>query len=466
MCGWHTRVRHTLKELPATKSVALLVTGLLSVMANNSSHVDVNESHIFENGSFSFHFDNTWDHSLPVVIALCFLGLSGAAGNAIVAIVGLKRQEKTSARCYIISLSLVDFVVCTVVIPLEIYNLTNQFSFYNDGLCKTYIWLSDFTMYASFLIHVAVAADRYWVMKTVHNTQAQMYQHFFSKTVTFSHVSILIIVVASGLISILGCVGYESVPLLLGTDLYACTNTRFIDLGYASSWIRTCLSFSSILVMCILYVALFCGLARRVGVAWPPQVVSVQVRPVSRLEDSSQTMGRGTETSMNSSQRQHTGGETDFEIPSVDAGVETIDPGAGRRRGAAARHEAVTTEGRAQQRQSGHRTLGIVHRTAQHARLSSRNVTIKKVYRSAKLLALITAVFVLTWLPEWVLHLLLQVDINLYHRLMAANQFDFAEGALCLRFINNAVNPIIFLFLNSEFRQDCKRLVCCVRRSR
>ncbi|XP_078608609.1 putative neuropeptide Y receptor 11 [Branchiostoma floridae x Branchiostoma japonicum] len=324
-------------------------------MANNRSHVGVNESHIFENGSYSFHFDNTWDHSLPVVIALCFLGLSGAAGNAIVTIVGLKRQEKTSARCYIISLSLVDFVVCTVVIPLEIYNLTNQFSFYNDGLCKTYIWLSDFTMYASFLIHVAVAADRYWVMKTVHNTQAQMYQHFFSKTVTFSHVSILVIVVASGLISILGCVGYESVPLLLGTDLYAC---------------------------------------------------------------------------------------------------------------AAARHEAATTEGRAQQRQSGHRTRGIAHRTAQHARLSSRNVTIKKVYRSAKLLALITAVFVLTWLPEWVLHLLLQVDINLYHRLMAANQFDFAEGALCLRFINNAVNPIIFLFLNSEFRQDCKRLVCCVRRSR
>ncbi|XP_066289223.1 putative neuropeptide Y receptor 11 [Branchiostoma lanceolatum] len=188
-------------------------------MANNSSHSVVNDSFIFENGSFSFHFDATWDHSLPVVIALCIVGLIGAVGNAIVAFVGLKRQQKTSAQCYIISLSLVDFVVCTVVIPLEIYNIINQYSFSNDGLCKTYIWLSDFTMYASFLIHVAVAVDRYWVMKTVRNTQAQMYHVFFNKTVTSSQVSIVIILVASGLISILGSVEFESM-LLFGMRLF------------------------------------------------------------------------------------------------------------------------------------------------------------------------------------------------------------------------------------------------------
>ena len=78
--------------------------------------------------------------------------------------------------------------------------------------------------------------------------------------------------------------------------------------------------------------------------------------------------------------------------------------------------------------------------------------------RTAFMLVLVTGVFVLSWLPYWVINLMAMTSY--FHDVSQAEIF-VALFFNSLFYINNAVNPIIYTFVSSSFRKDIKEHVFC-----
>ena len=71
-----------------------------------------------------------------VMYMLAVLCIAGTAGNALVLCVFTSRKDSLVSTIYIISLAVVDFVTCLVVIPFTIYMEYFNFCISSDAVCK------------------------------------------------------------------------------------------------------------------------------------------------------------------------------------------------------------------------------------------------------------------------------------------------------------------------------------------
>ena len=70
---------------------------------------------------------------------LALLSLAGTVGNALVLCVFTRRKDSLVSTVYIISLAVVDFVTCLVVIPFTIFMEHGNFCISSDVVCKVVI---------------------------------------------------------------------------------------------------------------------------------------------------------------------------------------------------------------------------------------------------------------------------------------------------------------------------------------
>ena len=87
---------------------------------------------------------------------------TGTFGNAIVLYVFSRRKDRLVSTLFIISLAVVDFFTCLVVIPFTIYMEYVSFWTGSDVLCKVYHFLVSSNIPFSAMIMVAIAVDRYF----------------------------------------------------------------------------------------------------------------------------------------------------------------------------------------------------------------------------------------------------------------------------------------------------------------
>lgn len=100
---------------------------------------------------------------LYVVISfLAFLSVMGTTGNALVLYVFSKKKDKLVSTLFILVLALVDFTTCLFVIPMTIVIEYKKFQINYDILCKLYQFLITSNIPFSALIMVAIAVDRYF----------------------------------------------------------------------------------------------------------------------------------------------------------------------------------------------------------------------------------------------------------------------------------------------------------------
>ena len=121
-----------------------------------------------ENSSQGFNIDDisTKDHldqELYFVIAmLSFLSLVGTIGNALVLYVFYMKKDRLTSTIFILAMAFIDFLTCLFVIPFTIYMEYIQFYIQNDFLCKLYQFLITSSIPYSAFIMVAIAIDRYF----------------------------------------------------------------------------------------------------------------------------------------------------------------------------------------------------------------------------------------------------------------------------------------------------------------
>lgn len=97
-----------------------------------------------------------------VTALLSFLGVAGTAGNALVLYVFSRRTDRLVSTLFILSLAVVDFTTCLIVVPFTVYMEHTTFRVDEDFVCKLYHFLITCNVPFSAMVMVAIAIDRYF----------------------------------------------------------------------------------------------------------------------------------------------------------------------------------------------------------------------------------------------------------------------------------------------------------------
>lgn len=94
-------------------------------------------------------------------VQLGLLSVTGTAGNALVLFVFSRTKEDLVSTVFIIALACVDLATCLVVIPFTMYMEHVDFRTSNDVVCKSYEFLITSHIPFSAIVMVCIAVDRY-----------------------------------------------------------------------------------------------------------------------------------------------------------------------------------------------------------------------------------------------------------------------------------------------------------------
>lgn len=100
-----------------------------------------------------------------ILIVMCILSLfsvAGTVGNAFVIYVFSKQRDKPTSTIFIITLAATDFFTCLIIIPHTIVWEYFAKRVQYDVICKVYYFLITSNVPFSFFIMVAIAFDRYF----------------------------------------------------------------------------------------------------------------------------------------------------------------------------------------------------------------------------------------------------------------------------------------------------------------
>ena len=121
-------------------------------MANNTASSDCNMT------------TSTQEPKIIINIAMgmvALLSVCGILGNALVIFVFSKQKQKLSSTIFIITLAVTDFVTSLVTMPYTVAMELLSFKIDYDVVCKLYQFMKTTTIPFSALVMVAIALDRY-----------------------------------------------------------------------------------------------------------------------------------------------------------------------------------------------------------------------------------------------------------------------------------------------------------------
>ncbi len=89
--------------------------------------------------------------------------LTGIPGNTLILYVYARKRSRTSAHVFILALATCDLFAC-LILPLNMYNWTHEFTFVNEKLCKATLSTSFLRCYIGLFLTGALSVDRYCVV--------------------------------------------------------------------------------------------------------------------------------------------------------------------------------------------------------------------------------------------------------------------------------------------------------------
>ncbi|KAL3891642.1 hypothetical protein ACJMK2_003894 [Sinanodonta woodiana] len=98
---------------------------------------------------------------LPVMVFYVTIMAFGIIGNIFVLIIYFYRFKRMSARCYILTLAMLDLGVCCIGIPYHIFDLLHPYTYFSSAACKTLTFLLTFFTYGSIFVLLVVGIDRF-----------------------------------------------------------------------------------------------------------------------------------------------------------------------------------------------------------------------------------------------------------------------------------------------------------------
>lgn len=126
----------------------------------NKSSFNLSNVNISEKVQADVISNDTVELTLPVIF-VGLMTLLGVSGNLLVIIIFGRKKKKRTYTIFILSLAFADFMVCSVTLPFEIYEIRNTFTFYSVYGCKIFRTYNYLFVFWSTVILILLSIDRY-----------------------------------------------------------------------------------------------------------------------------------------------------------------------------------------------------------------------------------------------------------------------------------------------------------------
>ncbi|XP_071817197.1 uncharacterized protein [Apostichopus japonicus] len=417
-----------------------------------------------------------------VVIYRSLVSLIGIPGNILILAVYWDKQALGSAQVFIQTLALSDLYVC-LLLPLEIHFWLHEFDHNDLFLCKLFFTVGTIGLYVSTFVTVAIALDRYLaVAKPVNGRWSRKKAQKISLLCLFLAVFINLAVPFSshldpkqieGIINGTSCysTGLENptvLDLLVLIPQYISTIGAFVFIGilYVKLWIVVTRQRKKIGIKEVKYDndtsvvgenMSQTGFTKTSAVEYNTSAGQCTATNVAEKANNNET-DRRLETRGKGKGNVLTKESSGTSMVSFDAKGTTIAVKASR-----GRKEEHCSEAKfnGQLDDPTDSMRGHVPSVTNKggpvvtSKVKGRRGQHQVVSRLTLMLLLSTVIFFITWFTT-----LLTFGLSSLTRKFFGNNIAYVIVAL-LRlsgFINNAINPLVYSFMNPRFRADCRAL--------
>lgn len=378
---------------------------------------------------------------LVVVIAyLSLLSVMGTGGNSIVMYVFSSKRDQLISTLFILVLAIVDFSTCLVVIPYTVFMEYHDFHVRSDAVCKLYMFLVTSNVPFSSLIMVAIAIDRYLsichpLANVLDPTRAKAIVVALAVFATVQGICVslqfgvyeLESVTGPGNVSVVAS-GFEEEEEENVSESRRLVNTGFCgetdmvvsrDFQWYYQKLHAAIYPTCVLTVIVLYSLIYRSVLTRRSLRW-----SQKSRHLAHVQSLSTAVVRPGLLA---------------ESPLVAChGRPDVIPTSGSTKVP----ERETMTKRKSESRRVFRNSGLLRRAGRMDAFRLANI------RTAAMLFVVTLVFIITFMPAF---------------FMALKIVPYNVVVFYLYFANNVANPVIYSFMNQNFRSNLEKLFCRTR---
>ena len=354
----------------------------------------------------------------PVFVFVAIMMIVGTIGNILVLFVYCKRFRKTSSNYFIVAMAIFDLLACLIGMPTELYDLRHSYTFYSSTFCKIFRYTGSVTVYGSVFILIEIAIDRYF--KICHPLKI------------IDIMKIKIMCIASGIVAVLVSIptillygiskSATPDPFIYGHDCSIDEQYRKKTFSKVYYYLLGIIFVVALVLLSALYFRIWLEIRRRKSLVIGDQVTTCQHEDIPMTDQKTGHKSRKSRIKY---------------LPSMS--------------------DDDTSDSR------------ISTRMLVRPRLASiaEAVTRIRVSRTTVILFAVTVAFLISYLPSIVIMICRSVIKDLEEKQTLAEQI-LSKLFSKFYFINNAINPLIYSFLNNTFRKGCvkllKQFLMCRRR--
>ena len=389
---------------------------------------------------------------------LSFLSIMGTAGNALVLYVFAKKKDRLTSTLFILSLAFVDLVTCLIVVPYTMYMEYIHFMVKYDIACKIYQFLITSNIPFSALVMVAIAIDRYFCIchPFMHAINIHRAKIMIAGLALFAAGLGVIVALMYGvyqnpydqlnanatengtsLINITFNDHNETEVRLMPIYTGECApNTIYLKREFQHYYQKayTAMYLVCLIIVIVLYILIYNSVLTRRTKRQKQKSKSLPLVTSTQPDDNCNSQEETLLTSVNG------------DALEVKNGKNVISPDAKSSTHLSPTPTAVSLTA------SGPMTTVLKSKSKEKKKDDKeRRKSTKKDrnrianLKTAAMLFVVTVVFIVTFLPAF---------------LMALQLIPYNLIIFYMYFANNVANPVIYSFMNKNFRDDLKKLFC------
>lgn len=357
----------------------------------------------------------------PSFVLVCILLALGVPGNAIALLVYITKMKRSTASYFIITLAFSDLINCLVSLPVELYLISNFWTFDIPWLCKFSRFLTAAMNNTSSFVLAAIAVERF---RSICLPLKPRITSLCCKCIC---------------VSLILCASLTAVPMIFGYGTF----TYKVQIYNITVEAKTCLIDDSVIGTSYPNILLLIFFTGHIAVFI---ILAVLYTCIARkLLSGAQFSQSGTTTKNVLLQRQNSA----YSITSFTITKES--------RTTSVRLLSVEAES-----QGPFGKQKLLRSTSSQSNIDfnlsrkhgGHNVRTKRL---TCMLFLVTSVFEISFIPYLVIVCMRNQHPSLYNSISFPNKMAY-QFFLRSYLINCAMNPIIYCFYNQNFRHGVKRL--------
>lgn len=393
---------------------------------------------------------------IPSTILVIITMIVGMIGNSLTCYVYGFRLKTTPTYLFVVMLAIVDLITCAIITPGRIVQNVAPLMTMSDGMCKNHMILSVFTGLSTCGFLVAIAIDRYRKLCCPLKPQVTM------KSAIIISISIcLFSAIQGGIVTLYyGSVRKPTkVPNVFGHSCSAkiTKKVNYYQLGFFAFYLL--ITIFTIILLTILYSIVLHTMKKIVNrnkTITPPSTTSKVERFRRRLSNAVIQIKLKSDLSSSasdSSTKMTNCGSTD----TLEGTVSDIENGSSVSSVPPSSSSGVSSGPSSNEADCSHATRIVKKETRTTRSLKRAEDNIKRVNRTTVTMMMITAVFVLTFMPS-ISAMMVNSAVKAEQKMGMAVAIIYWLARHSF-YISSCLNPVIYGYRNQNFMDEVRLLL-------